>query len=364
MTASGIPRHNMALDSMRALSSLAVFASHLVLIFWLPRAGARDPVYPVTHVVSETAVIIFFLLSGYLITMSIWKNITDNGHFRSSDFAVARIARIYPPLIAAILVSVGVFGVLTMAGLPGVAVPLRHPSDVYSIRDILTLRPGEIVKSLLMWGGLLQIDGPLWSLYIEVPLYAAAGAAALALKGRGGIGRVCGIITFAALTWFMLERGYVLYAAWWLMGAVFFAWRVRPGRLVWLAGAALAAVILAFSPASPMLEALRLCVLLGLSIAMFFFWRWKSPWLEDIAGISYTLYLVHFPLLLLAYSLFVSLQGAAPPSPTARLLAALSGAVATFTAAWFLGRQAEDTKRFRRLIRPFFRGRNNGDTRR
>ncbi len=345
-----LPRHIKTLDSMRAISSLAVFASHIVQIFWLPLVGVHTPIYQVNSLLSETAVIVFFLLSGYLIAMSIRKNIVTNSYFMLSDFAAARAARIYPPLIFAILVSLGVFYLIKLASLAGVSTPLQNPSDLYSARDLIALKPSEIARSLLMIGGLLEINGPLWSLYIEVPLYAAAGVAAMALKGRGQIGRACAIIVFAALVWFIVERNYTYYAVWWLIGAIFFLYQIIRNCLVWFAGSVLGIAVLYLSPATPTVEVVRLCAMFAISYAMFFVWTWESWWLEEISGISYKLYLIHFPLLILGYSVFVSLHSAEPPSLESRLLATLLSFLTAFTVAWFVGAYVENTKRFQRLI--------------
>ena len=346
------PRHVKTLDSMRAISALVVFTSHLVQIFWLPLVGLKSTLHTANNILSESAVIVFFLLSGYLITMSIWKNIGVSGQFRVTEYAAARVARIYPPLLCAILVAAGVYFLVNAAGLPGGSTPLRHASDLYAARDFLTISPAEVASALQMRGGLLQINGPLWSLYIEVQLYAAAGAAALALKGRTPFERVVGTAAFAALAYFLMRHNYLLYTAWWLLGAAFFLGQMTTNSryLSSLVCAALSAAILYFTTASMTVETLRLGFMLGLAYLMFYAWEWKSPQLETIADFSYTLYLLHFPLIVLGYSAFLALQSAAPPTLEARIFASLVTALIAFVTAKVLGQFAENTQLFKRMI--------------
>ena len=358
MTAA--PRHVNTLDSMRALSALAVFLSHLVQIAWLPVLGLGSWLHRANSLLSESAVIVFFLLSGYLITMSIWRNIERSGRFDFLDFAAARIARIYPPLLCAILIALAVYYAIRVLDWPGGASPLRHAGDLYAARDMLSMTRGEIKNALMMRSGLLTINGPLWSLYIEVQLYAAAGAFAYLLRGAGLAWRAAAGLLLGLLLWSSIREtpDYLLYAAWWLLGASFFVCQLSPRRnlLLSLVVAGLGAAILYTTHASPLVEATRIALMLILAALMFFVWSWESRLLEEIAGFSYTLYLIHFPIIILVYSGFLALQSAAPPSFAARSVASLAAAVLAYYAARFLGKPAENSRFFKRLILlPFHR---------
>jgi peptidoglycan/LPS O-acetylase OafA/YrhL len=337
---------------MRAISALVVLASHLVQIFWLPVTGLGNPVHRLSSTLSESAVIVFFQLSGYLVTMSICRNIDRVGTFSLSDYAASRIARIYPPLVCAILLAVGIYYLIGFAGLPGVSSPLRLPSDVYATREILTLEPREILLALQMRGGLLVLNGPLWSLYIEVALYAAAGAVALGLRGGSLVQRAAGLAGAVIFGAIMVRRGYAFYAAWWLLGSAFLLCQLYPllGRLLWPTLLVLGAVILWCTPAGLAVEAARLCILLVLSFLMFFRWKWESRPLEAMAAFSYTLYLVHFPVLLLCYSVFLSRQSAEVPSLTGRVASTIVAALLALIASWVIGRVAERASLFKGLI--------------
>lgn len=347
------PRHVRTLDSMRAISALVVLASHLVQIFWLPVVGLHNPVHFTSNFLSESAVIVFFLLSGYLIAMSIWRNFAKNGHFSHTEYAVSRLARIYPPLLCAVAIAIGIFYLIGFFSLPGGADPLRQAQDLYAAREILQFQWGELASALMLRGGLLDINGPLWSLYIEVALYAAAGALAMAILGRAWPSRMLGILLFLAIC-YAVRRDYQLYglySAWWLLGVTFFLSQLDERRkLVTLSAAILpSAAILYLTGTDRTIEAMRIPAMLGLSCLMFFVWQWESKLLERIAGFSYTLYSIHFPILIPGYSIFLHLEGNSAPAGADRMLASLLSTSAALGASWILGRYVENAGFFRKL---------------
>lgn len=71
MSQSPTIRHSATLDSLRALSALVVLLGHVLQVFWYPVVGLHGPVHVITSALTETSVIVFFLLSGFLITASI-----------------------------------------------------------------------------------------------------------------------------------------------------------------------------------------------------------------------------------------------------------------------------------------------------
>ena len=341
---------------MRALSSLLVFLSHIIQIFWLPVLGLRNWIYSANNLLSESAVIVFFLLSGYLISMSIWKNVSGAGHFSVAEYAISRLARIYPPLLCSVIVALAVFLIINVTGLPGIRSPLKHSSDLYTTRDFLTLVPREVLSALVMKSGMLAVNGPLWTLYIEVKLYIAAGAAAFLLKGDAPLlwRAVAGAGVFVILILFGILRQpeFTLYAIWWLLGAAFFLSQLHAqrGLVLSLVSAFLGAAILLLSVAPIAIEFLRVIILLGLSYLMFFRWTWSSVWLEEVAAFSYTLYLTHFPILILCYSFFLSMHGLGPPTIFHRSLTSVLALAVALTAANYIGGFAENTAYFKRLI--------------
>jgi peptidoglycan/LPS O-acetylase OafA/YrhL len=138
------------IDGLRAIAVAAVIAYHLV--------GARLPG-------GYLGVDIFFVLSGYLITSIIWREIRD-GSFSIVRFYDRRIRRIMPALLALLILStiVGV-AVLLPADLIGYARSLLSTlvfvANFYFWRDTNYFSPNAEEKPLLH----------LWSLGVEEQFY-------------------------------------------------------------------------------------------------------------------------------------------------------------------------------------------------
>lgn len=354
-------RHSATLDSIRALSAVVVLFGHAAQIFWYPAVGLHGVIHRTTNILTESAVIVFFLLSGYLITASIDSNIRRHGRLVPSEYLVARLARIYPPLFAAILLTAGIFAVFRVFDLPGISSPLRGSGDVYSARDMLSLSNSEIRQALIMNGGLLVMNGPLWSLYIEVQLYAAAGVFAWLLFGAGapGIRFVVGVPLLVLLLGHSTSRlpHFPLYAAWWLVGVVSYGCRMKsrvsPAAAVMLLG--LGGVVLGLTTASRSIEACRVPIMLALCWAMFSRWTWRSSILESLAGSSYTLYLIHFPLSLLTYSVLIAFCGDDAIQSSARLAATVIAVMVSIGLSLILAQFTEDTVSSKLYLMRFLR---------
>src|SRR5664279_2946650 len=141
--------HIKLADSCRGLAAIAVFTDHLIATFVLPHVGADGYLSRVFSVIGEWSVNAFFLLSGYFITHSILANTRSNGRFKWQDYLISRVARIYPPLIASVLICLAVYWIVMLFDLHG-RVSLRLPTDLYVIRENISLEYREIIYSLLM----------------------------------------------------------------------------------------------------------------------------------------------------------------------------------------------------------------------
>ena len=300
------------LDVARGLAAIAVFIAHLGDVFFYRLIGPHHIVAQSLSVLARHAVLIFFLMSGNLITRSIVQKVHRNGSFDIVEYCAARVARIYPPLLGAIAVCIGVWLLLRYFHLPGSAVPFGLPGDVYRVRDNFTLSIGDLVYALTMRGGLLQADGPLWSLYIEFQVYVVAMAAAALWRGRWLARIVSYLLALICLRFLIGQLFFVLV---WAFGAVTALW-IAP-RQILLAGAAAAtsAILISLFVAPSLFssgmdrldgEALQLICCIPYA-ALLFYLRPAAPlyprWLIATGNFSYSLYVVHFPLLMLALSL-------------------------------------------------------------
>src|SRR5271155_2464256 len=149
--------HYRELDGLRGLAAQVVLFSHTsamtlephLLLAWSARL----------------AVIVFFALSGFAISTSIRNRVLSSGQWDWMDYAVRRMARIYPPYIVAV-VSAAALAALHNAG--------------WSLADVgpateITNGPVAWLRTLLFLyrssDAMTAIDGPSWSLRLEVALY-------------------------------------------------------------------------------------------------------------------------------------------------------------------------------------------------
>jgi peptidoglycan/LPS O-acetylase OafA/YrhL len=166
------------LDAVRFLAAMAVLVGHL----------DQDGLHASWLLIgdfSHAAVVVFFVLSGLVISQSAFDRERD---WRS--YAAARFARIYSVVLPAIALSIAVKGLAVWLD-PNLA-------QEFLARD---LRPGNLPGSLLFlnesWGlgTALPWNGPYWSLCYEVWYYVIFGLA-LFVTGRA---RRTGLVALAAL---------------------------------------------------------------------------------------------------------------------------------------------------------------------
>ena len=120
---------------------------------------------------------VFFLLSGFFIALSIRRNAQANGRFDAVDFALARGARLYPPLVGALLLTAACVAALDLLG--GAAAAPGAPG--WTLKASAT----EYGGALLFAGGLEGANPVLWSLNFEARLYLLAAMVAwAATRGR------------------------------------------------------------------------------------------------------------------------------------------------------------------------------------
>jgi peptidoglycan/LPS O-acetylase OafA/YrhL len=169
--ATPVERHNN-FDALRLLAATAVIFSHAFLL----ATGRQDsePLMLLTGgqtILGVVGVFVFFVISGYLVTQS-WEQAPS-----LPRFALKRALRIYPGLAACVLL-------LTFGLGPAItSLPLLDYLASYGTYDFLGANlllhtdhnslPGVWFTARDL-GHI--VDGPLWSLPVEVAMYVMVGA--------------------------------------------------------------------------------------------------------------------------------------------------------------------------------------------
>jgi peptidoglycan/LPS O-acetylase OafA/YrhL len=197
-----LDRHNN-FDALRLLAASSVILSHAILL----ATGQQDsdPLMRLSHgqlVLGVAGVFAFFVISGYLVTQS-WEQTRS-----LPRFAAKRALRIFPGLAVCILVLTFLLGpVVTNLSLP-------EYFDAYGTYDFLVANlllhtDHNSLPGVWFTGQAIGnvVDGPLWSLPVEVAMYAMLAALGLirairlpVLGGLLALGLVC--------LWFDTTRYY------------------------------------------------------------------------------------------------------------------------------------------------------------
>lgn len=352
------------LNLVRALSGLIVVLSHFFQLFVLPvTERGRGVDWAIAS--AEYAVLTFFCLSGFLIALSIDRNLDKHGRFEWRQYLVSRAARIYPALIASVLLCILLYYALQAMGLgdPG---SIPRTSDINPpSRTEFSLVWSEVVHTLAQTyafgpGGYISSNGPLWSLSYEVGFYLYAGLLMTLIKGRGAARWVAMalLVLVAAIGIAAGKHLFLHFGTIWLLGVGLFFALKGPNPVAASAGSSaryrrnlilmfLALGLLNVPLALSGLEGAFLEGFLASAVLLLFLYlasRFRRPVLGGLARMAdstYTLYLFHFPIMLAAYVLIRDLHEA---SRTLYFTVALACTIALIPACHLLAKFLENRR--------------------
>jgi len=298
--------HSTYLDLLRLAAALAVFFSHAAY-----QRFTHGALFVPKHLAHE-AVVVFFVLSGYVICY-----VAHERETRSTDYLISRAARIYSVAIPALIITFLVDSWL-----------IRSGGDIVSVR---TYQITQVWKYLLIfltfttdiWFlGDAFSNAPYWSLCYEVWYYISF-ASIFFLHGRTRL------IAITVVLMIMGPRLWLLFPVWLVGAATYMLHRgggnPGVGASRWLFAASLVALAALWgcgldAKVDDLANALSNgWMVTHLRYSQFFVGDWMTGILLAInlyaarsadlrfgalarpiiwaAGYSFTLYLVHFPLL-------------------------------------------------------------------
>jgi peptidoglycan/LPS O-acetylase OafA/YrhL len=311
------------LDLIRAVAAWAVLWGHLRNMFFADfqyvqhRNSFTNVIYFLTGF-GHQAVIVFFVLSGFLISSAILKR-HASGTWSWRGYAIDRLSRLYTVLIpgllsgllwdkagASIFVSTGVYA---------------HPLEGFGpaiAQSRITV--GTFVGNILFLQTIacptFGSNGPLWSLanefwyYVLFPLGLAAGLAwANKVVGRAILLTIL-TICVAAFVKSAILAGFVVWMAGCILVIAYS--RFRLSKLAWLIlyllFSSLALFVCLAAARARDSSVLGSDLALGLAFTLFLFGILQLEFgtgsdyyprsAHRFAGFSYSLYVLHFPLLL------------------------------------------------------------------
>lgn len=327
---ASIPKHSHrihSLDGVRGIASLTVIFHHSLLV--LPLFSAVYEGTPVSPLIflfgfsplhifwaGQEAVIVFFVLSGYVLSMQFWSDRSVN----YPAFLCRRVLRLYPAyyvstVVAAILLSRAVSG------------PIPPMSWWYQYMNRpLNFSPGVIIEHLLLFVPARDnvFDGVCWTLVVEMLISLIFPLMIWGMRLLRVLALPVAILASLAIRHFLgVKTDHTIYEP--IVNSLYYMWN-------FVAGAELARrrglIAHWMSALSPGLAGLLL------STGLFFLtWRWTFPstseriipfvwmigaaivisvagnssavrkWLQQpalifLGSVSYSAYLLHYPILM------------------------------------------------------------------
>lgn len=209
------------LDWWRGFLAFVVFISHLLQIIWFPVTGIENTLRDIFASLANISVVCFFVLSGILVSYSA-ENLSAGNYFNWKKYLSNRVTRIYPSLIL-ILMICALLAFLFPILNNGSRIIQPVLSDKYMPRNEFVTDAKSLIRSFFMLhSNIKKINGPVWSLVIEWWLYISGMFFFIAIKeGSGSYRKYAGFI-FSVLVLWLAYYG--------------FGFKVIPYIIIWYAG--------------------------------------------------------------------------------------------------------------------------------
>lgn len=317
--------HSMLISLLRGLAALQVAAAHLRAQMYPGFGTVASPPMLFKGLAFGTgfaylAVIVFFVLSGWLVGGSFLNKLGSERPFQ--NYAVDRVSRLWVvlvPTFVVVLLAGAAVGVLDRAQLSFDA------SEPYSVAAFAGNMLGLQTIVVPPFGA----NFPLWSLANETWYYVLFPLLVLVFPGRPAGTRIAALLAIVFVAR-LVSAAILLYFSIWLLGVLFSRIRIDAGP-VWrwavtllLACTALAIRMRGKGDIAPdsFLQYLLFSLIFVLFLSSMQFKRRSTPVLDGLdrigrffADFSFTLYVIHVPMMLVMGRLLWSLSGIGQLSP-------------------------------------------------
>jgi len=320
------------LDAIRGCAALVVVAGHERGLFLTNVTASAVPPRPLepgfVHQrgdnisIGDEAVIVFFVLSGYLVGGSVVKAFARQ-NWSWTDYLLRRMTRLWTVLIPALLLGMTIdfVGMHAFAGAGGIydapfgqdCVETKNFGDIWSLRIFF----GNLAFLQGILTPLAGTNKALWSLSYEFWYYIAFPMLLFALVGRtGGKARIAYAAGCGLILWFIGSHAASMFMIWLLGVGVALTPRKLPALAAQLATlAAPLALVATFllvksHIANPDVAEFTIALIFAAILYAILHRTTKaSPGIYSAAArfiseISYTLYLTHLPLLIFLCAIF------------------------------------------------------------
>lgn len=365
------------LDFIRGISALAVCAGHLRAVMFQDYAQLNLPaliekIFYFTTGLGHQAVMIFFVLSGFFVGGSV---LTRKDCFKFNYYLLARLSRIWAVLLPALLFTflidhiIHAFFPLMLRG-EYHSLLNSGPDAAYSSSFITFV--GNLTFLQNIFTPVFGSNSPLWSLtnefwyYILCPIVMMTFGLILCSHLKKILSAIIMFFLFVAFYKYNLLQGFII---WFLGVGVYYIYKTKktksnlwtvPFSIILFIGSLLESKLLIIQNAihipSDFLIAVCFSLLLisikGFQIPKSF--QKGFIWISNFfSKISYTLYLFHFPIVLLIYCLyFTKGQNTLNSVSFLQYILCLVAIVVMSYMFWWLFERK--TPNVRKILKPYF----------
>jgi peptidoglycan/LPS O-acetylase OafA/YrhL len=306
------------LNLSRWVAALLVVLGHLRSLLFIDFVDVVNPslivkvFYFITSFGHE-AVLVFFVMSGFLVGGSTISKM-KNGSFSYSQYFIARISRIFPVYLVALIFTL----CCDLLGYAVLDAPTLYDGSQKDLIPSITSSYSEQWNLVALFGNLIMLqpffvptygsNGPLWSLSYEWWYYASGpllfSMFLIKLSPAALLLRIAVLLSLFAVFPLHLFEGFAL----WVLGAV--VSQIRKGHWIFrIIGPSLLLISLALYKAKifPHTKMVYLIPIIYLIILVGFIESERHIFLKSFhryfADFSYSLYLIHFPLMIFLVSI-------------------------------------------------------------
>lgn len=357
-------------DLLRGIAAVAVVLGHTRAIMNTPWGQSEHNFLGAIWVLASsqhhTAVIIFFVLSGFMVGGGVFRQVAGGG-WSWPLYGVTRMTRLYVVLVPALFITLGfdcvgqylapMADVYAGRGDNGMAL-LKDPLEAHTLKTFL----GNLAFLQDIRSSVYGSNGSLWSLSYEFWYYLMFPCLCLAVvpSHAGGIKfRSAHLFLFLGMAWLIGTKGLWLMLPWLAGALVAYAlnWFNSQEPKSWWRWATWAFLIISVPLPSVLKETPLIGVLVVVSVCLVLWVEGRTsqaahPLLQKIAeqlsDVSFTLYATHLPLLVFVHA--IVLGNSRLPYSFGGIAAACGLALSAFLMAivwwWLFERKTNDYRRW------------------
>lgn len=371
--------YNPVINWLRGIAAVLVVLNHSRALIFLPHSAEQSNIVESAfYLISgfgHQAVILFFTLSGYLVA----KICSERYHHRIQilDYSCDRVIRLTVVLFPALAVTylldrLGSVYAISQESYSGREFSVLHTGPDIDIRNMGA--NVYIGNALFLQGILVPVAGsnsPLWSLAYEFWYYALYVPLRILQEGEESTPmRILLASIVAVLIIMLLPTEFIRSFPYWLAGVAAYHIKCRLDSLTkrhqMLFTISLMLLIVAICAARiRLIQGWPSDLMVSVAVAHFLvfsdFGNWNvrgiSPWSKfasHLGHISYSLYLIHFPVIFFCYSVFIGERGRRHANLTSILTLTLVLALAFIFSELMYALFERNTKKINKSIKKAF----------